>query len=69
MNTPEYYYTCHNDDDNMTGIVYASNIGGKGGYAAALRDDDSGKLVGSYHGYPFLQQAIDKAKFLAGVKS
>jgi hypothetical protein len=68
MSTPEYYYTCHNDEDNVTGLVYTSNVG-KGGYAAALRDDDSGKLVGSYHGYPFLQQAIDKAKFLAGVKS
>lgn len=58
----EYLATFHNADDNMTALVYASNHAA-GGYAVALRDDDSGNCVGfSVHGFQTLEAAIAKAQ-------
>ena len=55
-----YLATFHDDDTNMTAMVYESD---RGGYAVALRDDDSGKIVPcSIHGIKTLDAAIAKAK-------
>ena len=58
----EYAATFHNDDDNMTSLVFVSNHKA-GGYGVALRDDDSGLVVGtSFHGFQTLELAIVKAQ-------
>lgn len=55
-----YLATFHDDETNMTSLVYESD---RGGYAVALRDDDSGKMVPcSIHGIQTLEAAIAKAK-------
>ena len=55
-----YLATIHDDDTNMTALVYAYD---HGGYAVALRDDDSGQIVPSIMvRIPTLEAAIAKAK-------
>lgn len=58
----DYLATFHDAEDNMTALVYAS---GHGGFAVALRDDDSGNIVPSITvRIPTLEAAIAKAKEL-----
>lgn len=55
-----YIATFHDDETNMTALVYESD---HGGYAVALRDDDSGNIVPSIMiRIPTLELAIAKAK-------
>lgn len=55
-----YLATFHDDDTNMTALVYESD---RGGYAVALRDDDSEQIVPcTTHGIKTLEAAIAKAK-------
>lgn len=55
-----YVATFHDDDTNMSALVYLSD---HGGYAVALRDDDSGQIVPSIAvRIPTLEAAIAKAK-------
>ena len=59
-----YLATFHDADDNMTALVFESNHKA-GGFGVALRDDDSGSVVGtSFHGFQSLDAAIAKAKEL-----
>lgn len=60
----DYLATFHDAEDNMTALVFES--GNKaGGYAVALRDDDSDSVVGTtFHGFQSLDAAIAKAKEL-----
>ena len=60
----DYIATFHDAEDNMTALVFESQHK-VGGYAVALRDDDSGALVGhTFHGFKSLDAAIAKAKEL-----
>ena len=63
-----YLATFHNTDDNVTGLVFRrGELNVKGGaYAAALRDDDSGHIVGCISILPTLDKAIDKARGFVG---
>ncbi len=57
-----YLATFHNDEDNMTAVVFESNHKA-GGYGVALRDDDSGNFTpASFHGFKTLEAAFAKAK-------
>jgi len=57
-----YLATFHNEEDNMTAVVLESNHKA-GGYAVAVRDDDSGNfLPASFHGFKSIEAAIAKAK-------
>jgi hypothetical protein len=55
-----------NADDGVTAVVVASGHGG-GGHGVCVRDDDAGMFIGaSIHGLTF-DDAIEKAKRIAGV--
>jgi len=57
-----YLATFHNEEDNMTAVVFESNHK-EGGYGVALRDDDSGNFApSSFHGFKSIEAAIAKAK-------
>ena len=59
-----YLATFYDADDNMTALVFESNHKA-GGFGVALRDDDSGSIIGaSFHGFQSLNAAIAKAKEL-----
>lgn len=58
-NPMEYLETFHDDDTNMTSVVFVS---GYGGFAAALIDDDSGEVVGSRHKLATQAKAAEAAK-------
>lgn len=59
-----YLATFHNDDDNMTAVVFESNHKA-GGYGVALRDDDSGNFAtASFHGIATIEAAKAKAQEL-----
>lgn len=56
----EYLATFHDEETNMTALVFESQ---RGGFAVALRDDDSGNIVPSItHGFKTMEDAIAKAK-------
>lgn len=56
-----YIATFHNDEDNMTAVVFESGHKA-GGFAVALRDDDSGNIATSIHGFKTIEAAITKAQ-------
>lgn len=57
----EYIAEFHNADTNMTGLVYPL----RGGFAAALRDDDSGMIAPPITIYPDIQRAKAEAERIA----
>ena len=61
-----YHYTLHDDVTNMTALVYDTTMKTKqgGSFAVGLRDDDSGRMNTSVHGFLTLERAIEKAKSL-----
>lgn len=57
-----YLATFHNNEDNMTSVVFESNHKA-GGYGVAIRDDDSGNFAPvSHHGFKTFEAAVSKAK-------
>jgi hypothetical protein len=62
-----YIATFHNDEDNVTALVFKrGELGGHDcGFGVALRDDDAGQLVGSIRVFKTLDAAIAKAKEFA----
>lgn len=58
-----YIAEFHNADTNMTGLVYPL----RGGFAAALRDDDAGKIAPTIMIYPTIENARKEAMRIANV--
>jgi hypothetical protein len=62
-----YLVTFHNETENMSALVYESNRK-QGGFAVALRDDDSGQILAiTFHGFRTVEEASAKAKAIANV--
>ena len=60
----KYEATFHNDEYNMTSVVFLSQHK-TGGFGVGLRDDDSGLMVGmTIHGIKTIALAIETAKHL-----
>ncbi len=60
----DYLAAFHDDNTNMTALVFVSNHKA-GGFGVALRDDDSGEFVpASFHGFKTIEAASAKAESL-----
>ncbi len=59
----EYIAEFHNAETNITGLVYPL----RGGFAAALRDDDAGKIAPTITIYQTIEQARKEAMRIAGI--
>lgn len=61
----DYLATYANKADGMTGLVYAWRFGKRDGFAAALRDDDAGRLAPGITFFERFEEANAYAQRLA----